>query len=74
MTQTAIAEFVCWTGLGITRGYSYFMSTYKGNYDIPKKSVWARFDSYRKADPEAAQNGGMENKFAEDFEQRISKR
>ena len=75
MDTTAIAEFVCWTGLGITRGYSYFMSTYKGNYDIPKKkSVWARFDSYRKADPEAAQNGGMENKFAEDFEQRISKR
>ena len=75
MDTTAIAEFVCWTGLGITRGYSYFMSTYKGNYDIPKKkSVWARFDSYRKADPEAAQNGGMENKFAKDFEQRISKR
>lgn len=75
MDTTAIAEFVCWTGLGIARGYSYFVSTYKGSYDLPqKKSVWARFDSYKKADPEAAQNGGMENKLAADFEQRISKR
>jgi hypothetical protein len=39
-----------------------------------KKSVWARFDSYKKADPEAAKDGGLERKFAEDFEQRISKR
>jgi hypothetical protein len=39
-----------------------------------KKSVWARFNSYKKADPEAAQNGGMERKFAADFEKRITKR
>lgn len=75
MDTTAIAEFVCWTGLGIARGYSYFVSTYKGSYDLPqKKSVWARFDSYKKADPEAAKDGGLERKFAADFEQRISKR
>ena len=75
MDTTAIAEFVCWTELGIAKGYSYFASTYKGNYDLPqKKSVWARFNSYKKADPEAALNGGMERKFAADFEQRITKR
>lgn len=75
MDTTAIAEFVCWTELGIAKGYSYFASTYKGNYELPKKkSVWARFDSYRKADPQAAMNGGMERKFASDFENRISQR
>lgn len=75
MDTTAIAEFVCWTGLGMAKGYSYFVSTYKGNYNLPqKKSVWARFDSYKKADPEAAKDGGMERKFASDFENRISKR
>ncbi len=75
MDTTAIAEFVCWTGLGIAKGYKYFTSTYTGSYDLPqKKSVWARFDSYKKADPEAAKNGGMERKFASDFESRISKR
>ncbi len=75
MDTTPIAEFVCWTGLGIAKGYQYFSSTYQGNYDLPqKKSVWARFDSYKKADPEAAKNGGMERKFASDFEIRISQR
>lgn len=75
MDTTPIAEFVCWTGLGIAKGYQYFSSTYQGNYDLPqKKSVWARFDSYKKADPEAAKNGGMERKFASDFENRISQR
>jgi hypothetical protein len=75
MDTTAIAEFVCWTGLGIAKGYNYFSSSYKGHYELPqKKSVWARFDSYKKADPEAAKNGGMERKFASDFEIRISKR
>lgn len=73
MDTTPIAEFVCWTGLGIAKGYRYFTSTYQGTYDLPqKKSVWARFDSYKKADPEAAKNGGMERKFASDFENRIS--
>ena len=75
METTAIAEFVCWTGLGMAKGFKYFVSTYKGNYDLPqKKSVWARFDNYRKADPEAAKDGGLERKFADDFEQRICKR
>ena len=75
MDTTAIAEFVCWTGLGMAKGFKYFVSTYKGNYDLPqKKSVWARFDNYRKADPEAAKDGGLERKFADDFEQRICKR
>lgn len=75
MDTTAIAEFVCWTGLGIAKGYSYFASTYKGNYDLPqKKSVWARFDSYKKADPKAAKDGAMELKFASDFENRICSR
>ena len=75
MDSTAIAEFVCWTGLGISRGYGYFSASYKGRYELPlKKSVWARFDSYRKADPEAAKDGGMERKFASDFENRIGKR
>ena len=74
MDTTPIAEFVCWTGLGIARGYSYFVSTYKGQYEVPqKKSVWARFDSYRKADPDAAKDGGMERKFAEDFENRMNR-
>ncbi len=75
MDTTAIAEFVCWTGLSLAKGYQYFSSTYKGCYDLPqKKSVWARFDSFKKADPEAAQNGGMEQKFASDFETRMTKR
>lgn len=74
MDTTPIAEFVCWTGLGIAKGYSYFVSTYKGQYEVPqKKSVWARFDSYKKADPEAAKDGGMERKFAEDFENRMKR-
>lgn len=74
MDTTAIAEFVCWTELGIAKGYSYFVSTYKGQYELPqKKSVWARFDSYRKADPEVAKDGGMERKFASDFENRMSR-
>ncbi len=75
MDTTAIAEFICWTGLGIAKGYSYFVLAYKGNYDLPQKnSVWARLDSYKKADPEAAKDDGMERKFASDFENRISKR
>ena len=75
MDTTAIAEFVCWTGLGFAKGYRYFISTYKGSYDLPqKKSVWARFDYFKKADPEAANNGGMASKFASDFERRISQR
>lgn len=75
MDTTAIAEFVCWTELGMAKGYSYFVSTYKGQYDLPqKKSVWARFDSYKKADPEAAKDGGMERKFASDFESRMNNR
>ena len=75
MDTTPIAEFVCWTGLGIARGYSYFVSSYKGHYEVPqKKSVWARFDSYKKADPDASKDGGMEQKFAADFEKRINSR
>lgn len=75
MDTTAIAEFVCWTGLSLAKGYRYFTSTYKGSYDLPqKKSVWARFDNFKKADPEAANNGGMASKFASDFERRISQR
>lgn len=75
MDTTAIAEFVCWTGLGMAKGYSYFVSTYKGDYDLPqKKSVWARFDNYKKADPEAAKDGGMERKFASDFKSRMNNR
>jgi len=75
MDTTPIAEFVCWTGLGIARGYSYFVSSYKGQYEVPqKKSVWARFDSYKKADPDASKDGGMELKFADDFEKRINSR
>ena len=75
MDTTAIAEFVCWTGLSLAKGYCYFTSTYKGSYDLPqKKSVWARFDNFKKADPEAANNGGMASKFASDFERRISQR
>ena len=75
MDTTAIAEFLCWTGLGLAKGYRYFTSAYKGSYDLPqKKSVWARFDNFKKADPEAANNGGMASKFASDFERRISQR
>ena len=75
MDTTPIAEFVCWTGLGIARGYSYFVSSYKGQYEVPqRKSVWARFDSYKKADPDASKDGGMELKFADDFEKRINSR
>ena len=75
MDTTPIAEFVCWTGLGIAKGYSYFASMYKGIYDLPqKKSVWARFDSYKKADPDASKDGGMEVKFAADFEKRMNSR
>lgn len=73
MDSTPIAEFVCWTGLGIAKGYKYFTLTYQGSYDLPKKkSVWARFNNYKKTDPEAAENGGMERKFASDFEKRIN--
>ena len=75
MDTTPIAEFVCWTGLGIAKGYSYFSSTYKGQYELPqKKSVWARFNSYKEADPEASKDGGMERKFAADFEKRMNSR
>lgn len=75
MDTMAIAEFVCWTGLGLAKGYRYFTLTYKGSYNLPqKKSVWARFDNFKKADPEAAKNGGMESQFASDFERRISQR
>ena len=75
MDTTSIAEFVFWTGLGFARGYSYFVSSYKGQYEVPqKKSVWARFDSYKKADPDASKDGGMELKFAADFEKRINSR
>lgn len=75
MDTTAIAEFVCWTGLGFAKGYRYFTSAYKGSYDLPqKKSVWARFDYFKKADPKAANNGGMASKLASDFERRISQR
>ena len=74
MDTTAIAEFICWTELGIARGYSYFAATYNGSYELPqKKSVWARFNSFKKLDPKVAENGGMERKFAADFENRISK-
>ena len=72
MDTTAIAEFVCWTGLGFAKGYSYFTMAYSGSYEIPqKKSVWARIDGYKKADPDTAQD--MERKLASDFERRISR-
>ena len=75
MDTTAIAEFVCWTGLGLADGYRYFSSKYNGKYDLPqKKSVWSRFDSYKKEDPESAKDGGMERKFASDFEKRVNNR
>ena len=75
MDTTPIAEFVCWTGLGIAKGYNYFVSSYKGQYEVPqKKSVWARFDSYKKADPDASKDGGMELTFAADFEKRMNSR
>ena len=74
MDTTAITEFVCWTGLGIGKGYNYFAAAYKGRYELPqKKSVWARFDSYKKVDPEAAKNGGMIRKLAADFENRMNR-
>lgn len=74
MDTTAIAEFICWAELGLARGYSYFAASYHGQYTLPQKnSVWARFDSYKKLDPKVAENGGMERKFASDFENRISK-
>ena len=74
MDSTAIAEFICWTELGLARGYSYFAATYHGSYALPqKKSVWARFNSFKELDPKVAENGGMERKFASDFENRISK-
>lgn len=74
MDTTAIAEFVCWTDLGMAKGYQYFSSTYKGNYDLPqKKSVWARFDSYKKAEPDR-EDGYIERKFADDFEKRMKTR
>lgn len=71
MDSTAIAEFVCWTGLGMAKGYQYFISTYNGNYSLPKrKSVWARFDTYKKADP-SADKETTEAKLASDFEKRV---
>lgn len=75
MDTTAIAEFICWTELGMAKGYSYFVSTYKGQYDLPqRKSVWARFDFYKKAEPESAKDGGMELRFASNFESRMNNR
>lgn len=73
MDTTAIAEFVCWTGLDFAKGFQYFSTTYKGSYSLPKKkSVWARIDSCKKSDPDTAKDGGMERKFAKDFEIRMS--
>lgn len=75
MDTTAIAEFVCWTGLDFAKGFQYFSTTYKGSYLLPqKKSVWARIDSYKKTDPEASKDGGMVRKLALDFERRMSNR
>ena len=75
MGTTAIVEFICWSGLEFARGYKYFSNTYSGNFTVPKKnSVWARYDSFRKADPEIAKDGGMERKLAADFESRMRMR
>ena len=38
MDTTAITEFVCWTGLGIGKGYNYFAAAYKGSYELPQKN------------------------------------
>lgn len=74
MDTTAIAEFVCWTGLGIAKGYSYFSSVYNGSYNLPKKkSVWARFDGYKKVEPDR-EDGYIERKLADDFEKRMNSR
>lgn len=75
MDSTAIAEFVCWTGLGLVKGYEYFTLTYSGNYDIPKrKSIWTRIDDFKKTDPDAKVDDSIiTRKFADDFEKRINK-
>ena len=75
MDSTAIAEFVCWTGLGLVKGYKYFTLTYTGNYDIPKrKSIWTRIDDFKKTDPDAKEDDSIiTRKFADDFEKRIKK-
>ena len=75
MDTTPIVEFICWTGLDFSKGFSYFTSTYTGTYGIPqRKSVWARLDGYKKSDPEKAKDGGMERKLAYDFEIRMNSR
>ena len=74
MDTTAIAEFVCWTGLGLRDGYSYFSSKYNGKYDLPqKKSVWSCINANKKAESEK-EDGYIERKFASDFEKRMNKR
>lgn len=74
MDTTAIVEFICWTGLDFSKGYHYFCLAYKGHYELPKKkSVWSRLDTYKKADPETARNGGLAHRLASDFENRISR-
>ena len=74
MDTTAIAEFVYWTGLGLTDGYRYFSLKYNGKYDLPqKKSVWSCINVSKKAESEK-EDGYIERKFALDFEKRMNKR
>ena len=75
MDSTPIVEFICWTGLDFNKGYEYFSSSYVGKYDLPqRKSVYSRLDAFKKADPERAKNGELEQGFVADFERRLNSR
>lgn len=75
MDSTPIVEFICWTGLSFNKGYEYFSSSYVGKYDLPqRKSVYSRLDAFKKADPERAKNGEIEQGFVADFERRLNSR
>ncbi len=74
MDTMPIAEFICWTGLGLSRGYKYFALRYKGQYGLPqKKSVWSCIDGFKKAESEK-EDGYIEQKLASDFETRMNTR
>lgn len=75
MDTTALVEFACWSGLPISKACRYFTSSYTGNYKVPKeKSVWARFDSFRKADSGTENDQSIVQRLAADFEERVRSR
>ncbi len=75
MDSTSIIEFICMSGLPLKKGYSYMSESYHGKYILPQwKSVLARFSQFKHAEPEAFEDGSLQQRLASDFEKRLDKR